>query len=202
MHHGKRFAFPCGAAGRWPFLPLMLLLAGSVPTAWGQDMDMQMDKNGMVMGENRQELPQGCQEIAETRHIKVKVGREHTHESWTMFGYSENKWEVAPCTKVKVTLINDDEIRHQWMIHQMPSYLYPKGMFTLEAEGGHEKSGTFIVSSNDQTHLVHCDMAQHMEKGLKAELIVGQGSSDLPTESGRDLPSIPGVTPPRYMNGG
>jgi hypothetical protein len=33
---------------------------------------------------------------------------------------------------------------------------------------------------------VHCDIAQHMEKGMKAQLKVGAGSGD--------LPSIPGVT--------
>jgi hypothetical protein len=33
---------------------------------------------------------------------------------------------------------------------------------------------------------VHCDIAQHMEKGMKAQLKVGKGDGD--------LPSIPGVT--------
>ncbi len=63
-------------------------------------------------------------------------------------------------------------------------------MFHLEAEGGHEKTGTFIVPGGDATYLVHCDMAQHTEKGLKAQLKVGRGAGD--------LPSIPGITPPRY----
>jgi hypothetical protein len=43
-----------------------------------------------------------------------------------------------------------------------------------------------ILPPGDRTYLVHCDIAQHMEKGMKAQLKVGAGSGD--------LPSIPGVT--------
>jgi len=35
------------------------------------------------------------------------------------------------------------------------------------------------VPGDDKTYLVHCDMAQHMEKGMKAQLKVGRGSGDL-----------------------
>jgi hypothetical protein len=59
-------------------------------------------------------------------------------------------------------------------------------MFHLEVSGPGEISGTLILPPGDQTYLVHCDMAGHMEKGLKAQLKVGKGSGD--------LPSIPGIT--------
>ena len=65
------------------------------------------------------------------------------------------------------------------MIHGLPRYLYPGGMFHLEAAGGHSQTGTFIVPGDDKTYLVHCDMAQHMEKGMKAQLKVGKGSGNL-----------------------
>ena len=65
------------------------------------------------------------------------------------------------------------------MIHGLPRYLYPGGMFHLEAAGGETRTGTFIVPSDDRTYLVHCDMPQHMEKGMKAQLVVGRGSGDL-----------------------
>ena len=42
------------------------------------------------------------------------------------------------------------------------------------------------MPSDDQTYLVHCDMTQHMEKGMKGQLIVGAGSGN--------LWSIPGVS--------
>ncbi|MGB4247757.1 MAG: multicopper oxidase domain-containing protein, partial [Pseudohongiellaceae bacterium] len=46
--------------------------------------------------------------------------------------------------------------------------------------------GSFIVPSDDATYLVHCDITQHMEKGMKAQLVVGAGSGD--------LWSVPGVS--------
>jgi len=89
-------------------------------------------------------------------------------------------------------LINEDYVRHQWMIHGLPRYLYPEGMFHLEVNGLARKTGTFIVPSAQKTYLVHCDVAQHMEKGMKAQLKVGGGDGD--------LPSIPGITDPRRPN--
>jgi hypothetical protein len=85
-----------------------------------------------------------------------------------------------------VHFVNEDNIRHQWMMHGLPKYLYPKGMFHLEASGPSKISGTLILPPGDKTYLVHCDIAQHMEKGMKAQLKVGKGDGD--------LPSIPGVT--------
>jgi hypothetical protein len=72
------------------------------------------------------------------------------------------------------------------MMHGLPKYLYPKGMFHLEVSGPGKISGTLILPPGDKTYLVHCDIAQHMEKGMKAQLKVGKGDGD--------LPSIPGVT--------
>jgi len=87
-----------------------------------------------------------------------------------------------------VHFYNDDKVRHQWMMHGLPKYLYPQGMFHLEVSGPGKISGTLILPPGDKTYLVHCDIAQHMEKGMKAELKVGKGDGD--------LPSIPGLTAP------
>jgi hypothetical protein len=65
------------------------------------------------------------------------------------------------------------------MVHGLPKYLYPAGMFHIEAMGGRSKTGTFIVPVEDKSYLVHCDMAQHMEKGLRGQLVVGNGDGDL-----------------------
>jgi len=45
--------------------------------------------------------------------------------------------------------------------------------------GGGRQTGTFIVPAEDRTYLIHCDMAQHMEKGMRGQLVVGEGSGDL-----------------------
>ena len=103
-----------------------------------------------------------------------------------MFAFDTQEFNFKPCTKLTVHFINEDNIRHQWMMHGLPKYLYPKGMFHLEASGPSKISGTLILPPGDKTYLVHCDIAQHMEKGMKAQLKVGKGDGD--------LPSIPGVT--------
>jgi hypothetical protein len=112
-----------------------------------------------------------------------------------MFTYNQRQWKVKPCSRVNVTFINDDNIRHQFMLHQLPPTIYPPyGMFNIEVTGPGQRSASFIVPNEDKTYLVHCDVAQHTENGMKAQLVVGEGNED------GDLPSIPGVTPPIWAD--
>jgi uncharacterized cupredoxin-like copper-binding protein len=147
-----------------------------------------MDMDGaMVMGQNADTLPGGCDRISATKEITVRAGHKYAEKfPGTMFAFDQQEFNFEPCTKLTVHFINEDEIRHQWMMHGLPKYLYPKGMFHLEVSGPGKVSGTLILPPGDKTYLVHCDIAQHMEKGMKAQLKVGKGSED--------LPSIPGVT--------
>ncbi|WP_340122340.1 copper oxidase [Methylobacter svalbardensis] len=150
----------------------------------GHLMDM---AGGMVMGQNASTLPGGCDSIAETKEITVHAGHKHAEKfPGRMFAFDTQEFKFKPCTKLTVNFVNDDHIRHQWMMHGLPKYLYPKGMFHLEVTGPAKISGTLILPPGDKTYLVHCDIAQHMEKGMKAQLKVGNGDGD--------LPSIPGVT--------
>ncbi len=147
---------------------------------------MDMD-GGMVMGQNTDTLPGGCDKIASTKEITVHAGHKYAEKfPGTMYAFDQQEFQFEPCTKLTVNFINDDEIRHQWMMHGLPKYIYPKGMFHLEVSGPGKVSGTLILPPGDKTYLVHCDIAQHMEKGMKAQLKVGKGAED--------LPSIPGVT--------
>jgi len=150
----------------------------------GHLMDM---GGGMVMGQNSSTLPGGCDSIAETKEITVHAGHKYAEKfPGRMFAFDTQEFNFKPCTKLTVHFINDDNVRHQWMMHGLPKYLYPKGMFHLEVSGPAKISGTLILPPGDKTYLVHCDIAQHMEKGMKAQLKVGKGDGD--------LPSIPGVT--------
>ena len=156
---------------------------------------MSMDATGMVMGNNEDKLPDDCKEIAGEYEINVLAGTSYAKSYVsTMFGYSEHEWRVKPCSRITVNFKNEDDVRHQWMLHGLPKYLYDRGMFHMEASGGHTQTGVFIVPSDDKTYLVHCDIAQHMEKGMKAQLIVGSGSGD--------LWSIPGVSADFERSGG
>lgn len=152
---------------------------------------MRMDMEGMVMYENKETIPKDCKEISEDITIKVRAGVKYSEPyPGTVFGYDEHQWQAKPCSRITVELTNDDDIRHQWMIHGLPKYLYPEGMFHIEVYGSGKKTGTFIVPSSHFTYLVHCDIAQHTEKGMKAQLKVGNGRGD--------LPSIPGISDPTY----
>lgn len=152
---------------------------------------MQMDAGGMVMNENHDQQPRDCGGIAGEQKITVRAGSKYARQfNGTIFAYDQHEWNVAPCTKVTVTLENEDAVRHQWMLHGLPRYLHPEGMFHLEVNGRGSKTGTFITPGAKKTYLVHCDVAQHMEKGMKAQLKVGGGNGN--------LSSIPGITAARY----
>ncbi|BBL35589.1 hypothetical protein Nstercoris_01861 [Nitrosomonas stercoris] len=148
-----------------------------------------MDHEGtMIMGQNLDKLPSGCQAISEEVEITVRAGRKYAERfPGTVFAFDQQQWHVKPCSKVTFHFSNEDNIRHQFMMHGLPRYLYQFGMFHLEVTGPKTVSGTIIVPGSDDTLLVHCDIAQHMEKGMKAQLVIGKGK--------QDIPSIPGLTP-------
>ncbi len=156
---------------------------------------MMMDASGMVMNENSDQLPHGCDAVAGDVEITVHAGRKYAARfNGKIFAYDQQQWNVAPCSRVKITLINDDSIRHQLMIHGLPPRLHPAGMFHLELYGRGTISGTLIMPKESKTYLVHCEVPQHQEHGMKAQLKVAGGDGD--------LPAIPGisadVTPDHY----
>jgi plastocyanin len=141
---------------------------------------MTVDKAGVVMNENQSSLPRGCSGVSHEVAVTVRAGREYAQAFPGMvFGMEPREVRVRPCSRVTVTFVNEDQVRHQWMVHGLPKYLYPAGMFHIEASGGHSMTGTFIVPSDHQTYLLHCDVSQHMEKGMRGQLVVGKGSGDL-----------------------
>ncbi|CAG7857279.1 hypothetical protein MCAMS1_02047 [biofilm metagenome] len=151
--------------------------------------NMQMDDKGMIMNANTDQLPKDCQKISGDVNLTIRAGHEYAEKfNGKMYAFDNQEWDVPPCARVNITFINDDEIRHQLMIHGLPGYLYPQGMFHLELYGAGELKASLIVPAMKKTYLVHCELPQHMEKGMKAQLIVDGGDGD--------LPSIPGLTKP------
>ncbi len=151
--------------------------------------DHLMDHEGtMIMGQNLDKLPSSCKSISEEIEITVRAGKKYAAKfPGTTFAFDQQQWNVKPCSKVTWHFINEDNVRHQFMMHGLPKYLYKYGMFHLEVTGPKTVSGTIIVPGTDDTFLVHCDISHHMEKGMKAQLVVGKG--------GENIPSIPGLTP-------
>lgn len=141
------------------------------------------------MNANSDQLPRDCPKLSGNVDITIHAGHKHAQKfPGKMFAFDQQEWDVEPCSKINITFINDDEIRHQLMIHGLPGYLYPDGMFHLELYGAGELKASLIVPSQKKTYLVHCELPQHMEKGMKAQLKVDGGDVD--------LPSIPGISAP------
>jgi len=148
---------------------------------------MLMDENGMIMNANTDRLPRDCEKISENVDITIHAGQKHALKfNGKMFAFDNQEWNVKPCAKLNITFINDDQIRHQLMIHGLPGYLYPEGMFHLELYGAGKLQASLIMPGLKKTYLVHCELPQHMEKGMKAQLKVDGGDGD--------LPSIPGIS--------
>jgi hypothetical protein len=149
--------------------------------------NMMMDEKGMIMNANSNNLPKDCLKISGDVNITIHAGQKFALKfPGKMFAFDNQQWDVAPCSRINITFINDDQIRHQLMIHGLPGYIYPQGMFHLELYGPGELKASLIVPSQKKTYLVHCELAQHMEKGMKAQLKVDGGDGD--------LPSIPGIS--------
>lgn len=138
-----------------------------------------------VMGQNTDQLPSGCESISGTENITVEAGTEEAEQFPSkMYTYSDRQLQFEPCTKLKVTFINNDSIRHQWMVHGLPKETYGMGMFMLEVTGPGKDTGTFILPPEDESLLIHCGVSQHMQKGMKAQLTVGDGDGDIPNVPG------------------
>ncbi len=185
---------PFYRAGALSFILLMLVFYPPLSLADGSmammhHSSMFMDEKGMVMNANSDNLPKDCPKVSGDVNITIRAGQKHALKfPGKMFAFDHQEWDVAPCSRINITFINDDQIRHQLMIHGLPGYLYPQGMFHLELYGQGELKASLIVPSQKKTYLVHCELAQHMEKGMKAQLKVDGGDVD--------LPSIPGLTKP------
>jgi len=170
------------------FLILLFILSSPAFSAMNHG-GMIMDEKGMIMNHNPDKLPKDCKEISEDIDITIRGGHKFAKEfDGKMFTYDKRDFQVPGCARINVTFINEDDIRHQFMIHGLPGYMYPKGMFTIELYGKGQKTGSFIVPSRDYTYYIHCEVSQHTEKGMKGQLKVGKGTGD--------LDSILGLTPP------
>ena len=185
----KPFAHPSRYLWQIVFTLLLTICQQAPAAAMMEHEHMLMDDKGMIMNANTDRLPKDCQKVSGDVNITIRAGHKHAKKvNGKMYAFDNQEWDVPPCAKVNITFINDDEIRHQLMIHGLPGYLYPQGMFHLELYGAGELKASLIMPAMKKTYLVHCELPQHMEKGMKAQLKVDGGDGD--------LPSIPGLTKP------
>ena len=140
----------------------------------GMNMDMQMVDGGTVVNGNSEELPPGCDEVNDGQTVTVHGGYEYA-EGGESFSFDRERIEVEPCTRVTVTFVNEDSVRHQWMLHGLPTETYPMGMFNVEVDGPGSATGTFVTPAADTTLDTHCSLPQHEQKGMHMAVVVGDG---------------------------
>jgi len=143
----------------------------------GMMMDMRMAGNGTVVNGNAETLPPGCTEVAGERSVTVHGGVEYA-DGGEMFSYERDRLELDRCTRVTVTFENEDDVRHQWMLHGLPTSAYPMGMFNVEVDGPGSVTGTFITPGDDVTLDTHCSLPQHEQKGMQMTVVVGEGGDE------------------------
>ncbi|MFB6242128.1 MAG: cupredoxin domain-containing protein [Candidatus Nanosalina sp.] len=164
---------------KYVIIGLMLVLTVSVSQA-------------IVMNNNPEELPPGCRKVTGERNLKVHAGTEYAKKfNSKVYTYDQRVYSFEPCTRVTVTLVNNDSIRHQWMIHGLPMETYPMGMFTIEVDGPGQDTGIFIVPNVTETLLLHCGIPQHMQKGMKGMIKINGGDGQI-----SNVPGFTGVRKP------
>lgn len=132
-----------------------------------------------VVNENTNQLPPGCDEIQGEEEFTVNGGRDHAAEfNGAVFTFDERSIEIDPCTRVTVTFVNEDNIRHQFMVHG--TYPFDPGFFMIELTGAGQETGTFITPAEQASLLVHCGVLQHQQKGMKGQILVDGGLGDIP----------------------
>jgi len=144
-------------------------------------------ENTMVVNENFDRLPVGCERIEGEKSITVTAGVENAEDfPGTVFTFDTHSINVEPCTRTTVTFINKDDVRHQFMVHDLPRDTYTMGMFNIEVTGPGRATGPFLTPPDKKTLMIHCGVPGHEEKGMKAQMKVDGGDGD--------LPNIPTVT--------
>ena len=143
----------------------------------GMMMDMRMVGNGTVVNGNAETLPPGCTEVAGERTVTVHGGVRHA-DGGEMYSFERDRLELDRCTRVTVTFENEDDVRHQWMVHGLPTSVYPMGMFNVEVDGPGSVTGTFITPGDDVTLDTHYSLPQHEQKGMQMTVVVGEAGDD------------------------
>lgn len=140
------------------------------------------DDAGLVLHGNRERLPEDCAAVSADIAFTVHAGTAHA-AAGQVYGFDTLQHAVPPCARVTVTLSNDDSIRHQWQLLGLPEALHPGGEFLLEANGGQQVTGSFIVPGAAARFPVQCSHADHAVQGMQSSLRVEAPAPRLPRGS-------------------
>ena len=138
-------------------------------------------ENGSVVNANSDTAPGACESIRGERRVTIEAGRQYA-DAGEAFGYDLDRITAPPCTRLVVTVVNHDDVRHQWMVHDLPTDTYPMGMFTIEVADAGSVTASFVTPAAGGEYAGHCSLPQHEQKGMRLPLVV---TGDSGTETTR-----------------
>jgi FtsP/CotA-like multicopper oxidase with cupredoxin domain len=138
-------------------------------------------ENGSVVNANSDTAPGACETIRGERRVTIEAGRQYA-DAGEAFGYDLDRITAPPCTRLVVTVVNHDDVRHQWMVHDLPTSTYPMGMFTIEVADAGSVTAAFVTPAAGGEYAGHCSLPQHEQKGMRLPLVV---TADSGTETTR-----------------
>ena len=153
--------------------------------------------NGSVVNANADTAPGGCESIRDERRITIHAGRQYA-DAGEAFAYDIDRVTAPPCTRLVVTVVNHDDVRHQWMVHELPTETYPMGMFSIEVADAGRVTASFVTPAASGEYTGHCSLPQHEQKGMRLPLVVTGDSGEPTTQTPSEDPSsgtIPGFGP-------
>lgn len=102
----------------------------------------------------------------------------------TEYEFDPDEWTVPAGEEVSITLDNQGEIIHEWVVLEEGVSIDSSGDFTedmalfeVEAEAGEQAEGTFTAPSTPAEHQVVCAIPGHLEQGMEGTLNVVEPSS-------------------------
>ena len=148
--------------------------------------------NGSVVNANADSLPAGCEAVRGERRLTIDAGREYAADG-DAFGYDLDTVTAPACTRLVVTLVNHDDVRHQWVVDGLPTDTYPGGYVAIEAADRGSVTAAFVTPSQPRTYEGLSTLPQHEQHGMRLPLVVtGDGPSETATtasdESGGSVP--------------
>jgi len=152
--------------------------------------------NGSTVNANGSVVPPGCDAIRGERRLTVDAGREYAADG-DAYGYDLDSVTAPACTRLVVTLVNHDDVRHQWVVDGLPTETYPGGYVAIEVANRGSVTAAFVTPSQPGTYEGLSTLPQHEQNGMRLPLVVtGGGSAEATTstptsdESGGTVPGL------------
>jgi len=104
----------------------------------------------------------------EPLRLTVRGGVQYA-EAGEVFGFDVETIRTRPCQEVIVTFVNEDDVRHAFMVENLSP------MFMIELRGRGERTMSFVTPDEHVTLMLHCHVRGHDRAGMLGEVIVGEG---------------------------